>query len=334
MGPLIRRYWREICFAVAALAALALSGRAELAGLPVFVVAITPGLEAQAQDVPHGGSMRVALTGFAASRHAPQILYPVVARALPDWLRQPAQSAGTPLIAICIDDLGGDIAATESALHLPKEVALSFLPFAPTTPGFALRAREEGHVVLAHVPMQALGGTNPGPMALDVGMTPDEIARRLAWALERVPGAVGVNNHEGSRFTSDEGALAPVMAMLKARGLFFFDSRTSGGSRGETAAKAAGVSAVGRDVFLDDDQSEAAVRTQLNALVAAAKRQGVAVAIGHPHATTLRLLKTWLAEEHGVKLVSLPEAMRTKAGRAVASNQTKLSWSVATRWSR
>ena len=317
MGLLIRRYARELCFAVFAMLALALGGGAAMQGVPVFIAALTPGLEAQAEGAPHGEVMTVALSGFAASRYAPQVLYPVVARVMPAWLR-PAP-AGPALVALCIDDLGEDVAATEEAMRLPRAVALSFLPYAPTTPGFAARAREEGHAVLAHVPMQAIGGSNPGPMALEIGMTPDEITRRLAWSLERVPGAVGVNNHEGSRFTSDQGALVPVMAMLKARGLFFFDSRTSGGSRGEAAARAAGVASVGRDIFLDDDQSEAAVTAQLNALVATAKRQGVAVAIGHPHAATLRLLKAWLAQDHGVKLVTLPEAMRARAAREMVA---------------
>jgi len=306
---------RELVFAVLAMAALALGGAAAVQGVPVFIAALTPGMEAQAEGAPHGDTMRLALPGFEESRHAPQVLYPVIAN--PDWLHRAPVPAGPALIAICVDDLGEDIAGTETAMRLPKEVALSFLPFAPTTPGFAARAEEEGHTVLAHVPMQPLGGSNPGAMALEVGMAPDEIARRLAWSLERVPGAVGVNNHEGSRFTSDQAALAPVMAILKARGLFFFDSRTSGGSKGEAAAKAAGVDSIGRDIFLDDDQSEGAVTAQLNALAATAKRQGIAVAIGHPHAATLRLLKAWLAEDHGVKLVTLPEAMRAKAARDV-----------------
>jgi len=308
---------RELVFAVLAMAALALGGAAAVQGVPVFIAALTPGMEAQAEGAPHGDTMRLALPGFEESRHAPQVLYPVIANAIPDWLHRAPVPAGPALIAICVDDLGEDIAGTETAMRLPKEVALSFLPFAPTTPGFAARAEEEGHTVLAHVPMQPLGGSNPGAMALEVGMAPDEIARRLAWSLERVPGAVGVNNHEGSRFTSDQAALAPVMAILKARGLFFFDSRTSGGSKGEAAAKAAGVDSIGRDIFLDDDQSEGAVTAQLNALAATAKRQGIAVAIGHPHAATLRLLKAWLAEDHGVKLVTLPEAMRAKAARDV-----------------
>ena len=309
---------RELVFAVLAMAALALGGAVAVQGVPVFIAALTPGMEAQAEGAPHGDTMRLALPGFEESRHAPQVLYPVIANAIPDWLHRAPVPAGPALIAICVDDLGEDIAGTETAMRLPKEVALSFLPFAPTTPGFAARAEEEGHTVLAHVPMQPLGGSNPGAMALEVGMAPDEIARRLAWSLERVPGAVGVNNHEGSRFTSDQAALAPVMAILKARGLFFFDSRTSGGSKGEAAAKAAGVDSIGRDIFLDDDQSEGAVTAQLNALAATAKRQGIAVAIGHPHAATLRLLKAWLAEDHGVKLVTLPEAMRAKAARDVA----------------
>jgi uncharacterized protein len=315
MGPLIRRHAQELCFAAFAIFALVLGSGAVLTGIPILVGALTPGLDAQASGVPHADTMRLALPGFLSSRYAPQVLYPITVNARPAWLRHAPVVAATPQIAICIDDLGEDIAATEAALRLPRSVALSFLPFAATTPGFALRAREEGHVVLAHVPMQALGGGNPGAMALNVGMPADEIARRLAWSLERVPGAIAVNNHEGSRFTSDDAALVPVMAMLKARGLFFFDSRTSGGSHGEAAARAAGVDSVGRDIFLDDDQSAGAVTAQLNALAATAKRQGMAVAIGHPHAMTLRLLAAWLAEDHGVRLVTLPEAMRAKAAR-------------------
>jgi polysaccharide deacetylase 2 family uncharacterized protein YibQ len=318
MGPLIRRHLRELGFAVLAVAALALGGGAALDGASLFVAALTPGMTAQAQGAPRDGTMRLALSGFGESRHAPQVLYPVVARAMPGWLRAAPARKAPPLVAICIDDLGEDIAGTEQALRLPKAVALAFLPYAAATPDFAARAREEGHTVLAHVPMQPLGRSDPGPMALEAGMAPDEILRRLNWSLARVPGAAGVNNHEGSRFTSDAGALAPVMAVLKARGLFFFDSRTSAGSKGEAAAKAAGVDSVSRDIFLDDDPRAAAVTAQLNALAVAAKRDGVAVAIGHPHAATLRLVKAWLAEDHGVRLVTLQEAMRAKAASEAA----------------
>jgi polysaccharide deacetylase 2 family uncharacterized protein YibQ len=316
MGHLIRRHARELGFAVLAMAALVFGGGAALDGLSGFARALTPGMTAQAAGSPAADTVRLALPGFADSGRAPQVLYPVIANARPGWLGQPAAPVAAPVVAICIDDLGEDLSGTEAAMRLPRAVALSFLPFAAMTPGFAARAREEGHTVLAHVPMEALRGGNPGPMALLLGMGADEIARRLNWSLERVPGAVGVNNHEGSRFTSDAQALAPVMAILKARGLFFFDSRTSGGSKGEAAARAAGVETIGRDIFLDDDRNEAAVKAQLNALAATARKRGVAVAIGHPHAATLRLVKEWLGEDHGVRLVTLEEAMRARAAMA------------------
>jgi polysaccharide deacetylase 2 family uncharacterized protein YibQ len=226
-----------------------------------------------------------------------------------------AGSQAGPVIAVCIDDLGPDLAGTDKAMALPKEVALSFLPFADTTPFMAEAARRGGHLVLAHVPMQPFNGADPGPMALKPGMPAVEIASRLGWNLARVPGLVGINNHEGSRFTAGAKDLAPVMAILRARHLFFFDSRTSAESTVVEAARAAGVMTAARDVFLDDDQSPAAVAAQLERLVTEAKRNGVAIAIGHPHDVTLRLLAKWLAEDHGVTLVPLDEAIRRKAER-------------------
>jgi polysaccharide deacetylase 2 family uncharacterized protein YibQ len=331
-GALIRRL-PEIAFAALFGAGLVLGGDAALAGLPKLVDAAMPGMAAQA-DVGDGlahGVARLALPqGFTESRFTPQVLYPVTQNPMPGWLveairfgsgAEPSSLRGAPaeapamkrpVIAICIDDLGEDLAGTDKALALPRAVALSFLPYADTTPFLAEAAARRGHLVLAHVPMQALGRENPGPMTLKSGMAPDEIARRLGWSLSRVPGLVGINNHEGSRFTADANGLRPVMATLKARHLFFFDSRTGPASQVEAAGRAAGVMTAGRDVFLDDDQSPGAVRAQLENLVHEARRNGVAIAIGHPHNVTLKLLAAWLAKDHGVTLVPLDEAIRLK----------------------
>jgi polysaccharide deacetylase 2 family uncharacterized protein YibQ len=323
MGPMIRflqSHARELLFAALAGFALWTGGSAALAGLPHLVGAVTPGLMAQAHaDAPplRHDIARLALPGFDESRHAPQLLYPVAAQGFPEWLTAlRAVQTARPVIAIVIDDLGADIAGTQVALRLPRQVALAFLPYAEMTPAFAARAKDEGRTVLAHVPMQALRGTRDAPMMLETGMPRDEITRRLNWSLDRVPGATGLNNHEGSRFTADVAAMQPVLAAAKARGLFFLDSKTSAGSRAEDAARAAGLKAGGRDIFLDDDQSEAAVRRQLAALASVAKKNGAAIAIGHPHAVTLRLVAEWLAQDHGVELVTLEAAMQAKDARA------------------
>jgi polysaccharide deacetylase 2 family uncharacterized protein YibQ len=223
-----------------------------------------------------------------------------------------------PSIAICIDDLGEDIAGTDKAMALPKAVALSFLPYAETTPFLATEAARKGHEILAHVPMEAVGAIDPGPMALKVG-APDA-ASRLAWNLARVPGLVGINNHEGSKFTADAAALTPVAETLAARHLFFFDSRTGPDSKVVAVSHMFGVESAGRDIFLDDVASEAAIDQQLEDLVAHARQTGVAIAIGHPHDLTLKLLAAWLARDHGVTLVPLSEAIRLKTERmALAS---------------
>jgi polysaccharide deacetylase 2 family uncharacterized protein YibQ len=73
-----------------------------------------------------------------------------------------------------------------------------------------------------------------------------------------------------------------------------------------------GVQSAGRDVFLDDVASEAAINQQLDELAAHARQTGVAIAIGHPHDLTLKLLAAWLAQNHGVTLVPLSEAIRLK----------------------
>jgi polysaccharide deacetylase 2 family uncharacterized protein YibQ len=325
------RHLPELAFALLFCSGLALGGDAALAGIPRLLDVVTPDMAAQAGVT--AGTQHVARfavpEGFAQSRFAPQLLYPVTTKPKPDWLVEAMQTAASsqppigspgarPIIAICIDDLGEDLAGTDKAMALPREVALSFLPYADATPFLAQRAAKHGHLVLAHVPMQALNGKDPGAMGLKPGMTADQIARRLGWNLARVPGLVGINNHEGSRFTADADALAPVMATLRARHLFFFDSRTGPQSAVARAARGAGVRTAARDVFLDDDPRAPAVSAELEMLAREGKRSGVAIAIGHPHDMTLKLLAQWLAQDHGVTLVPLDEAIRLKAERAAA----------------
>jgi len=306
------RHWPEVAFALLFGGGLLLGGGAALAALPNVLEQAVPGTAARA-DASRGVVRLTLPPGYAQMAEAVPAL--AMTPAVPPAM---ASARSRPVIAICIDDLGEDPAATAKAMALPKEVALSFLPYAEHTPSLAGAAGRRGHLVLAHVPMQALNGTDPGAMGLKPGMAADEITRRMGWNLARVPGLVGINNHEGSRFTADAAALKPVMAVLQARHLFFFDSRTGPRSAVGTAARAAGVTTAARDIFLDDDPRPGAVSAQLEALARQANRTGVAIAIGHPREATLKLLAAWLAENDGVTLVPLDEAIRLKTDRAAA----------------
>lgn len=292
--------------------------------LPVFVLAALLG-GGLGILFSGGGDTGAQLTGpgFDAGTRAPRVL-PSAVRHKPVPRADAAAdtqavTSTRPVIAICIDDLGMDLAGTKQAIALPRDIALAFLPYAPATPELAQAAAAKGHLILAHVPMQPLNGRDPGPMGLKPGMTEAEITQRLAWNLSRVPHLAGVNNHEGSQFTSNAHDLRPVMTMLKARGLFFFDSRTVASSVGAATARAVGVKTGTRDVFLDDDPSPVAIGRQLAALVREAQRTGIATAIGHPRATTMRVLAAWLAQDHGVMLVPLDRALRIQAARGAAA---------------
>ncbi len=66
-----------------------------------------------------------------------------------------------------------------------------------------------------------------------------------------------------------------------------------------------------RDVFLDDDPSADAIRSQIARLVKIAKIRGTALAIGHPRKTTLKSLQEAAAHfrEEGIEIVAARDLM-------------------------
>jgi polysaccharide deacetylase 2 family uncharacterized protein YibQ len=324
----------DAAFCVLALAAVVIGGSHALAGLPALASIIVPDgvAPAEASSAPQEPFAALRLAGaIAPSPYAPQVLYPIATHPYPAWLAAravdpaPPSAAidsapplpGPPKVAIVIDDLGADLARTDRAIALPGPVALSFLPYADATGFLASEAARAGHDVLLHMPMAAQGDHDAGPLALTTGLSPDEIRRRLDTALARVPQAIGINNHMGSRVTADRATLIPVVEDLARRRLFFFDSRTTPDTQVVPVARAFGVASAGRDVFLDDEETADAVDAQLGALEARARAQGVAIAIGHPHDVTLSAVAAWTARAgaRGFVLVPLPEAMRLKTER-------------------
>ena len=85
-----------------------------------------------------------------------------------------------------------------------------------------------------------------------------------------------------------------VMGELKARNLLFIDSLTIPHSVALRRAEAAGIPALGRDVFLDNSPDPNAIRAQLAEVEAIARGHGHAIAIGHPRATTMDVLAAYL----------------------------------------
>ena len=135
----------------------------------------------------------------------------------------------------------------------------------------------------------------------------------LEGMVEAIPGAVGVNNHQGSQATSDPELMNELMPVLRQKNLFYIDSRTSVATVAFDAAKEAGVPTAFRNVpFLDDVQDKTAIQKQLQLALHGAKEKRAAIAIGHPHPATLEALRKFLptVRANGVQLVFASDLAR------------------------
>ena len=263
-------------------------------------------------DVPDAAEAEAEDDTSAAIVPTIPVLSPLALNAAPvdvpaDW----------PVIAIVIDDMGLDQRRSGRVLALPGPLTVSYLTYADDLNAQAQRAIDAGHEVMAHIPMEPVGNADPGPGALMSGVSPADLREQLDKYLNGWTGYVGINNHMGSKLTSDRAAMDVVMMELKSRGLMWLDSRTDSGTVGETAAGAVGVPHLGRDVFLDNDDDEQAITAQLAKVESIARREGYAVAIGHPRDATVTALAKWMATltDKGIALVPVTEALRRRNER-------------------
>jgi hypothetical protein len=146
-----------------------------------------------------------------------------------------------------------------------------------------------------------------------MSMTDEELHRQIRENLDTIPSVKGVNNHMGSRFMENEHRVNILMQELKARELFFLDSRTTPNTVGYRTAKELGIKTGERNVFLDNNRyDEADIRENISKLVEIAKNEGKAIGIGHPHPSTIRSLRDMIPKlkETGIEIVPLSELMK------------------------
>ena len=225
-----------------------------------------------------------------------------------------------PVISIIIDDIGYRLHEDLRAIGLPGQVAFAIMPHSPHARKMSALANELGKEVLLHMPMQATAEEKNkflGPGALTLQMTHDEFIHTLDMSLRSVPHAIGVNNHMGSLLTRYPGHMGWLMKSLKSRNKFYVDSVTSSHSVAGHVAKGLQLPYLRRDVFLDNVQIDSDIEFQFEELIRIAKRNGLAVAIGHPYPETIAVLSKnlLLLDTYGVKLVSPKQMLAYKKGR-------------------
>lgn len=224
--------------------------------------------------------------------------------ALEDRVRQ---DRSLPMIAIIIDDLGYRENEDYQAINLPGSLTFAVLPHTPHATSLAQRAHRNGKEILLHLPMESNLGHQLGPGGLTTNMPRRQLITELSKDLSAVPHIAGVSNHMGSRLGASRRTLSWIMQFIGTNygGLYFVDSRTSPDSLIAQIAAANGIPSITRDIFLDNEPTPSAIKQQFSRLISLAKRRGGALAIGHPHPSTIAVLRHELKRlpHHGVQLV-------------------------------
>ena len=222
----------------------------------------------------------------------------------------PADKASLPRIAIVVGGLGISANSTSEAIvKLPQEVTLAFAPYGADLERIAARARSAGHEMLLQVPMEPFDypDNDPGPQTLLTTMTGDQNVDRLQWFLARFPGFIGVATYMGARFTSSEGALAPVMREVTKRGLVYLDDGSSQRSVTQELAGGLGTAFARADVVLDAVAAPVEIDNALMRLEKLAIERGNALGFASALPVSIDRIARWAreAENRGFVLVPL-----------------------------
>lgn len=216
-------------------------------------------------------------------------------------------------IVLILDDVGFDHQPVDEATRIDRNLNFSVLPNAPHAAQVATMLHARGFEVLCHLPMEPehYPNVSPGPGAVLTTMSDDEIARTTIANVQSVPYARGVNNHMGSRATADRRVMTSVLAALP-EDMYFIDSKTTSASVAASLAKQMSIRAASRNVFLDDEETEPAVRRQLKELAHEANTRGIAIGIGHMYPVTIRVLRAEVPElrRQGFRFVRASQAVR------------------------
>ena len=221
-------------------------------------------------------------------------------------------------LSLIIDDLGQNLPRDRRVLALPGPVTAAIMPDTPHATEFAREAHRAGKIVILHMPMDPA----TGPFAWHPDLPLDELEKRLNAAFKMVPYTAGINNHMGSRMTSQPAAMAWLMAHLQRKHKFFVDSRTSAQTVAAAEAQKIGLASVSRDVFLDDERTEAAIFTQLQTAISLARKQGSVVMIGHPYPQTLAVLERELPKlkGQGIDWIDIKLMISVRGNQAMAGH--------------
>jgi len=206
-----------------------------------------------------------------------------------------------PKLAIIIDDVttGYQI---KNIHDIGYTVNMAFLPPTPRHKNSAKITNKLSQYMI-HLPLQASSNKYDEKNTLYIYSTLETIENRIKAVKKLYPKAKFLNNHTGSKFTSNQKAMDRLFQVLKKYNYTFIDSRTTAKSVASVSSKKYGVRLLSRNIFLDNKKDTKYIRKQLKKAIKIAKKHGSAIAIGHPYNITFKTLKNSKDLLKGIDLV-------------------------------
>lgn len=221
-----------------------------------------------------------------------------------------------PKIVFVIDDCGHNRKNERLFRALGNQVTYAVLPRLPYSAFMGRLSRETEAEVILHQPLESEIGKNPGPGLIRRQMNSGEVEETMEANLATVPNFSGINNHMGSLGTQDRALMRRLLELLKKRGAFFLDSRTTMDVASPQLAPSIGIPVLFRDFFLDNENEKTAIRSWVERVKALSREQGYAIAIGHDRPFTLEVLLEEIPrlEAEGFQVVSLGDLIEHRIG--------------------
>lgn len=208
-----------------------------------------------------------------------------------------------PKLVIIIDDV-----ASYEHINEIKKINLKLTPSImppskdfPNTPKIAKNLE----FYMIHLPLEALNYNSNSIKTLKISDSYDEISKEIYKIRQNFPNAKFINNHTGSKFTSNLNAVKRLSDAMDKYGFILVDSKTIADSKIKEVLKSKHQKYIFRDVFLDNTQNPNDIKNELKKAVQIAKERGFAIAIAHPKKQTLKVLKNSSEILKGVEVVYL-----------------------------
>jgi polysaccharide deacetylase 2 family uncharacterized protein YibQ len=242
-----------------------------------------------------------------------RVYLPAGGQDLASAVKQGVSGGGKAKMAIVVDDFGYSQEPIALFAAIDRPLTFAVLPYRQFSSEAASRGLASGHQVILHLPLEPLAQQEQSEENTVTGSMSDaEIQNAVLKAVRAVPGAIGANNHQGSRGTSDRRVMKLVLSVLKNNSLFFVDSRTTAKSVAGDTARQMGVLTTENHLFLDNSSEVGAIKNQLRQAAEIALKQGSATFICHARPHSAQALKEMIPEIEGkgIRLVFVSQLVQ------------------------